>query len=117
MNRGTRLKISASRDAGNRGEHHACSGNGPYFEPERTDRGPRPANPADWDDWGLPMIRLLMERGADLSMRAKIPGHYERPQEVVECAPLGYALRFEDEPSRADKHATEAFLRGLRAPE
>ena len=63
------------------------------------------------------MIRLLMERGADLSMRAKIPGHYECPQEVVECTPLGYALRFEDEPSRADKRGTVAFLRGLRAPE
>ena len=68
-------------------------------------------------DRGLPMIRLLTERGADLSIRAKIPGHYERPQEVVECTPLGYALRFENEPSRADKHATVVFLRGLRAPE
>lgn len=68
-------------------------------------------------DRGLPMARLLIEHGADLSIRAKIPGHYERPEEVVECTPFGYALRFEDEPSRADKRATVAFLRGLRAPE
>lgn len=68
-------------------------------------------------DRGLPMTRLLVEHGADLSIRAKIPGHYERPGEVVECTPLGYALRFEHEPSRADKRATVAYLRGLRAPE
>ncbi len=67
-------------------------------------------------DRGLPMVRLLMEQRADLSIRAKIPGHYERPEEVVECTPFGYALRFEDEPSRGDKLATVAFLRGLRAP-
>src|ERR1700690_3862540 len=56
MNRGTRLKISASRDAGKGGEPHACSGNGSYFEPERTDRGPRPAKPADGEDRGLSMV-------------------------------------------------------------
>jgi len=45
-------------------------------------------------DLGLPVTRLLLERGADLSGRAKLPGHYERPDELVECTPLGYALRF-----------------------
>jgi ankyrin repeat protein len=68
-------------------------------------------------DRGLPVARLLVEHGADLSVRAKIPGHYERPEEVVECTPFGYALRFEDEPSRADKRQTVAFLRELHAPE
>jgi len=24
----------------------------------------------------------------------KLPGHYERPREIVECTPLGYALLF-----------------------
>src|SRR6266498_952228 len=43
-------------------------------------------------DVGLPMAQLLVERGADLSVRVKLPGHYERPDEVVECTPLGYAL-------------------------
>jgi len=43
---------------------------------------------------GLALAQLLIERGADLSIRAKLPGHYERPGEVVECTPLGYALRF-----------------------
>jgi hypothetical protein len=40
------------------------------------------------------VAQLLVERGADLSIRAKLPGAYERPGEVVECTPLGYALRF-----------------------
>jgi hypothetical protein len=46
------------------------------------------------DDAGLPMTRLLIERGADLSLRCKLPGHYERPEEVVECTPRGYAVLF-----------------------
>jgi len=47
-----------------------------------------------YDDHGLPVTQLLLDRGADLSMRVKLPGDYERPGEVVECTPLGYALRF-----------------------
>ena len=49
-----------------------------------------------WDR-GLPMAQLLVERGADLSVRVKLPGHYEGPDEVVECTPLGYARRFQNE--------------------
>jgi ankyrin repeat protein len=45
-------------------------------------------------DWGLPTVELLLERGADLSARAKLPGHYERPDEVVDCTPLEYAMLF-----------------------
>jgi len=45
-------------------------------------------------DDGLPVTQLLLERGADLSLRVKIPGGYERPDEIVECTPLGYALLF-----------------------
>lgn len=45
-------------------------------------------------DWGLPVARLLLDRGADLSIRVKVPGHYARPEEVVECTPLGYAMLF-----------------------
>jgi hypothetical protein len=47
-----------------------------------------------WEDRGLPLTQLLLDHGADLSVRVKLPGHYERPDEVVECTPLGYALRF-----------------------
>jgi len=59
-------------------------------------------------DAGLPMVRLLIERGADLGVRAKLPGHYEQPGEVVEGTPLEYAQRFLDE-SRSE--GTIAFLR------
>jgi ankyrin repeat protein len=45
-------------------------------------------------DWGLPVAQLLVDREADLAVRVKLPGHYERLEEVVECTPLGYALLF-----------------------
>jgi len=61
-------------------------------------------------DDGLPMAQLLVEHGADLSVRAKLPGHYDRPDEVVECTPLGYALRFMNEPP-SGKGRTVTFLR------
>jgi ankyrin repeat protein len=63
-----------------------------------------------FDDAGLPMAQLLVEHGADLSVRVKLPGHYERPDEFVECTPLGYALRFVNEPP-SGKGTTVAFLR------
>ena len=47
-----------------------------------------------YGDWGLPVARLMLDRGADLSVRVQLPGHYQRPGEVVECTPLGYALLF-----------------------
>jgi ankyrin repeat protein len=68
-------------------------------------------------DGGVAMANLLIERGADLSIRARVPGHYERPLETVECTPLGYAARFKDVPNRADKARTVALLRAKGAPE
>src|SRR2546423_1615821 len=59
-------------------------------------------------DRGLAMAQFLVKRGADLRLRVKLPGHYERPKEVVECTPLEYALRFHTD-SHSDK--TVAFLR------
>ena len=47
-----------------------------------------------FDDDGLPMAQLLIERGADLTVRVKLPGAYERLGEIVECTALGYALLF-----------------------
>lgn len=46
------------------------------------------------NDHGLQVAQLLIESGADLAVRVKLPGHYERLEEVVECTPLGYALLF-----------------------
>ena len=61
-------------------------------------------------DCGLPMVRLLLERGADLSVRARVPGHYERPGEMVEVTPAGYAALFPEAPGE-----TAALLRSLVA--
>jgi hypothetical protein len=47
-----------------------------------------------FDDDGLPVTQLLLDRGADLTVRVKLPGDFERPGEIVECTPLGYALLF-----------------------
>jgi ankyrin repeat protein len=47
-----------------------------------------------FDDGGLPVTQLLVERGADLTVRVKLPGDYEQAGEVVECTALGYALQF-----------------------
>jgi len=47
-----------------------------------------------FDDEGLPMAQMLIERGADLTIRVKLPGAYERLGEIVECTALGYALLF-----------------------
>jgi ankyrin repeat protein len=53
---------------------------------------------------GMPMVEFLVESGADLRARAKLPGHYERPKEFVDCTPLGYARLFPGE----DSHGTES---------
>jgi ankyrin repeat protein len=45
-------------------------------------------------DDGWPVTQLLVKRGADLRLRVNLPGGYERPGEIVECTPLGYALLF-----------------------
>ena len=60
------------------------------------------------NDAGLPIVQLLVDHGADLSLRAKLPGHYEHPGEIVECTPLGYALLFP-----GNHGPTSAFLRTL----
>jgi ankyrin repeat protein len=66
-----------------------------------------------FDDDGLPVAQLLVERGADLTVRVKLPGDYERPGEIVECTPLGYALLFGGESQRR----TVALLREWGAVE
>jgi ankyrin repeat protein len=63
-------------------------------------------------DHGLPIVELLVSRGADLSVSVKIPGHYERPDEIVECTPLTYAKLFQGTESE-----TTALLRKMGAPD
>src|SRR5215831_15004339 len=68
---------------------------------------------SQFEDYGLPVTQLLLERGSDLTVRVKLPGDYERPSEIVECTPLGYALRFGGESQRR----TVALLRERGAVE
>jgi ankyrin repeat protein len=67
---------------------------------------------SQYADWGLPVARLLAAWGADLRAPARLPGQYDRPEEVVECTPLGYARRFPGTESQ-----TILFLRGAGAVE
>ena len=66
-----------------------------------------------FDDDGLAAAQLLVERGADLAIRVRLPGDYERPDEVVECTPLSYALLFGGDRQRR----TIALLRNSGAAE
>ena len=63
-----------------------------------------------FDDRGLPMTQLLLDRGADLSVRAQLPGHYERPDEVVDCTPLEYARLFPGSEFPGSNEATIQLL-------
>lgn len=57
---------------------------------------------SQFDDAGLAVAQLLIDCGADLSIRAKVPGQYDLPDEFVECTALGYAMRF---PGDDERHA------------
>ena len=65
-----------------------------------------------FEDGGLDVVRLLLERGADLAIRARVPGHYERLWETFEGTVLGYALQFP-----GGKTRTVALLRQHGAPQ
>ncbi len=68
-------------------------------------------------DWGLEVTRLLIEAGADLTIRVKLPGQYDDPEDFPECTPLGYALQFpgDDWPSGGNPKTIE-LLRAHNAP-
>jgi ankyrin repeat protein len=45
-------------------------------------------------DRGLAVVQLLSSHRADLNIRARVAGHYEREDEVLECTALTYARLF-----------------------
>ncbi len=65
-------------------------------------------------DWGFPLAQLLIKSGADLSMRVKLSGHYEKPNEVVECTPLGTLC---SSPGGPTESKSAQLLRAHGAPE
>ena len=67
-------------------------------------------------DHGLDVTKLLLDHGADLSVRVKLPGHCDRPDEFVECTPLGYSLLFPGVEWKTDGK-TVALLRARGAAE
>jgi ankyrin repeat protein len=67
-------------------------------------------------DWGLPVTRVLLEAGADLSVRARVPGSYENSEEVLDCSPLEYAQRFPGPDSPGSNCETLRLLESWRAP-
>ena len=66
-------------------------------------------------NWGMPVVEFLVLKGADLSLRAKLPGHYERPDEFVECTPLGYARLFPGDESHGTESRAVPFLSAVGA--
>ena len=61
---------------------------------------------------GLPVVKYLVEQRTDLALRVLLPGHYERPEEFVECTPLGYARLFPGTPNK-----TVDYFISVGAPE
>lgn len=61
-------------------------------------------------NWGMPVVEFLVQKGANLSLRARLPGHYERPNEFVDCTPLGYARLFPGEESHGTESRAVPFL-------
>ena len=62
-----------------------------------------------FDDDGLPDLRV--ELGADLAVRAKLSGDYERPGEIVECTALGCAAVWRRESEKNGHSAARARRR------
>jgi hypothetical protein len=40
------------------------------------------------------VAQLLIGRGADLTIRARVPGHYERPSEILYVSAAEYGALF-----------------------
>lgn len=91
------LERGAAVDARAAIDEDGIGGQTPLFHAASQDR-----------DYGFSVVQLLVEHGADLSVRAKLPGDYEQPEHIVECTPLGYALLFPGIEGKAVQFLREA---------
>jgi len=66
---------------------------------------------SQFNDYGFAMTELLLSSGADLSIRVKLTGHYDRPEEFVDCTPLEYAQLFPGSESSSLNERTVNLLR------
>jgi ankyrin repeat protein len=75
---------------------------------------------SQFDDKGLEVTRLLLDFGADLTIRAKLPGQHDDPRDFVEGDALTYASRFpgqdESHAGRLPNHKTITLLREWALP-
>jgi hypothetical protein len=65
---------------------------------------------SQWRDHGLEVARLLLARGADPSVRATLPGDYEKADDVVTGTPLEYARRFPGQEAEGDSKTVELLV-------
>jgi ankyrin repeat protein len=63
-------------------------------------------------DYGLEVVRFLAASGANLGIRARLPGHYEKPDEYVQCTAMGYARLFPGGESETIKFLYQAGAPG-----
>ena len=82
---------------------HGADVNAPALIDERGVGGQTPIfhSATQFWDFGKEATKLLIERGANLSVRAKVPSYYEKPGEFLVVTPLGYSARF---PCRLTEH-------------
>jgi len=59
---------------------------------------------------GMPVVEFLVQKGANLSLRVRLPGHYERPEEFADYTPLGYARDFPGNESHGTESRAVSFL-------
>jgi ankyrin repeat protein len=77
------LEAGATVDARAATDPHGMGGQTPIFHAA-----------AQGNDFGIDVVRLLLSREADLTVRCQLPGHYERPEEVFTGTVLDYARMF-----------------------
>jgi len=67
-----------------------------------------------FSDFAVDTARLLIQRGADLTGRARVASAYDKPDEFVDVTPLGYAARFPF--GEWERHGATDLLREFGAP-
>ncbi len=77
------LEAGANIDARAATDPHGMGGQTPIFHAA-----------TQGNDFGIDVVRLLLSRGADLTVRCQLPGHYEHPEEVFQGTVLDYARKF-----------------------
>ena len=77
------LEAGADIDARAATDSHGLGGQTPIFHAATQNH-----------DFGVDVVRLLLSRRADLTVRCQLPGYYERPKEVFTGTVLDYARMF-----------------------